>query len=129
MLIQILLVVGVAVLALLFLRNRNAMRFRAGKKLLLLLFSLAFVASVAFPEMLTAVANLVGVGRGTDLLLYALVVAFLFVALNTYLKFRDIEARQARLARYVALLEARSARQDQDAAGSAGSHEPPAERL
>lgn len=106
MLIQILLVVGLSILVVLFLRNRNAMRFRAGKKLLFLLFALAAVASVVFPEILTRLAAAVGVGRGTDLLLYAVVVAFFFVAMNTYLKFRDLEARNTKLARKVAILQA-----------------------
>lgn len=106
MVIQILLVVGLSALVALFLRNRNAMRFRAGKKLLALSFGLAAVLSVVFPGILTWLAEAVGVGRGTDLLLYALVVAFFFVAMNTYLKFRDLEARNTRLARSIAILEA-----------------------
>lgn len=44
--------------------------------------------------------------RGTDLLLYGLVVAFMFVTLSTYLRFREQELRYARLARAVALSNA-----------------------
>lgn len=104
--IQLILVLIIAGLLVLFLRQRNTMRFRAGKKLLLALFALAAVLSVIFPEALTAMARVLGVGRGTDLMLYALVAAFLFVALNTYLKFKDLEARNTKLARELALLEA-----------------------
>ncbi len=50
---------------------------------------------------------MVGVGRGTDLVLYALVVAFLSFTVTTYLRFRDLETSYTRLARRIALSEAR----------------------
>ncbi|MEO6713326.1 MAG: DUF2304 domain-containing protein [Mycobacteriales bacterium] len=108
--IQLLLVLGVALTVLSFLRNRNAMRFQAGKKLLFALFTLGCVASIVNPELLTRIANKVGVGRGADLVLYALVVAFAFVSLNTYLKFKDVEARMTLLARRLAIAQAVSER-------------------
>jgi hypothetical protein len=43
------------------------------------------------------------VDRGTDLMLYALIIAFSFTTLSTYLRFKDLELRYARLARAVAL--------------------------
>ena len=46
---------------------------------------------------------MVGVGRGTDLVLYALVVAFLSFTVTTYLRFRDLETNYTRLARRIAL--------------------------
>jgi len=52
------------------------------------------------------VANWVGVDRGTDLMLYALVIAFLFVTMSAYIRFREQELRYARLARAVALQNA-----------------------
>lgn len=106
MLIQFLLIAGILVVLLSFLRNRNALHFRAGKKLLFVLFVLASTVSVLRPDALTSVAGLVGVGRGADLLLYALIVAFAFVVINVYLKFRDNEDRMTLLARRIALLEA-----------------------
>lgn len=105
LIIQLLLIIGIVGVVASFLRNRNAARFQAGKKLLLVLFTLACVASVIWPNALTAVANAVGVGRGADLVLYALVVAFAFVSLNTYLKFKDVEARLTRLARAIAIAD------------------------
>ena len=52
------------------------------------------------------IARLVGVGRGTDMVLYALVVAFLSFTVTTYLRFREFEVRYTRLARRLALDEA-----------------------
>ncbi|SUA02695.1 Conserved membrane protein of uncharacterised function [Mycolicibacterium fortuitum] len=45
--------------------------------------------------------------RGTDLMEYVLIIAFVFVTLSTYLRFKDIELRYARLARSVALQNVR----------------------
>lgn len=106
LIVQLLLIAGIAAVVLSFLRNRNAARIQAGKKVLFALFVVACIASVAQPEMLTRIANAVGVGRGADLVLYALVVAFAFVSLNTYLKFKDMEARVTVLARQLAISQA-----------------------
>lgn len=115
--VQVLLLVGALVVLVVFLRGRNTMRFQAGKKLLLALFALVFAVAVVFPNTMTAVANLLGVGRGADLLLYALVVAFFFVSLNTYLKFKDLELRNTRLARRIAVMEAAQRRDQRLAQG------------
>ncbi|NMM34640.1 MAG: DUF2304 domain-containing protein, partial [Phycicoccus sp.] len=58
------------------------------------------------PTVWTRIAKLVGVGRGTDMVLYALVVAFLSFTLTTYVRFRDFEARYTKIARRLALDEA-----------------------
>lgn len=111
MIIQLLLATGIGVIALSFLRNRNAMRFQAGKKLALGGFTLLCLVTVVNPDLTNWVAEKVGVGRGADLLLYLTVLGFLFVAINTYLKFKDYDARLTRLARSVALEEAVRRRQ------------------
>ena len=54
-------------------------------------------------SFLTIAANWVGVSRGTDLLLYMLVLAFVFTTVSSYIRFREQELRYARLARAVAL--------------------------
>lgn len=112
--IQLLLVLGIVGVVVSFLRNRNAMRFQAGKKVLFAIFTLGCVVSIFRPTLLTRIANWVGVGRGADLVLYMLVVAFAFVALNTYLKFKDLEARLTILARQLALSEADARRAASD---------------
>lgn len=107
MIIKLLLLVGLVVIGLSFLRNRNTMRFQAGKKIALAGFALLCLVSVANPEITNSLADLVGVGRGADLLLYVTVLGFLFVAVNTYLKFKDYDARLTRLARSLAIEQAR----------------------
>jgi len=58
------------------------------------------------PDDVTRVAKFVGVGRGTDLLLYALIVAFVFSTLAMYMRLREDEQRVTQLARAVALRDA-----------------------
>jgi len=104
-LIQLLLIVVVVVIAARLLRGRGA-RTQAVRRLGLLLFAAFAVWSILFPSVWNRIAKLVGVGRGTDMVLYALVVAFLSFTLTTYVRFRDFEARYTKLARRQALDEA-----------------------
>ena len=103
-LIQLLLIVVVIFVAARLLRGRGA-RTQAVRRLGLLVFAALAVWSILFPSVWNRFAKLVGVGRGTDMVLYALVVAFLSFTLTTYLRFRDFEARYTKLARRLALDE------------------------
>lgn len=101
--VQLLLLAATLVLAFYFLTNRRKARAKAGVKLGFVLFIVAAVWAVLRPDDLTVLANWVGVDRGTDLLLYVLVIAFLFTTMSTWIRFREQELRYARLARAVAL--------------------------
>ena len=84
-----------------------AQRTQALRRLGLLVFAAFAVVLDPRPATCgTAWPELVGVGRGADLVLYALVVAFLGFVVTTYLRFRDMETRYTRLARRIALDEA-----------------------
>ena len=71
-----------------------------------LLAAIAAIWAIARPDDVTVLANWLGVDRGTDLMLYVLVVAFFFVTISTWTRFREQELRYARLARAVALQNA-----------------------
>ncbi|MGH3734365.1 MAG: DUF2304 domain-containing protein [Micromonosporaceae bacterium] len=106
MVIQVLLLVAVAGLLFGFIRWQHGVRLQAGKRLAFFGFLALNVWAVLRPDDVTYVAQRLGVGRGADLLLYLLVVAFIFVVLNFYLRFRDMGDRLTDLARAVALREA-----------------------
>ncbi|WP_260464635.1 DUF2304 domain-containing protein, partial [Corynebacterium bovis] len=95
-----------AALGLFFLSNRRKARAKAGVKIGFVVFVVASLWAVLRPDDLTVIAQWLGVTRGTDLLLYVLVIAFLFTTLSTYIRFREQELRYARLARAVALTNA-----------------------
>ena len=63
--------------------------------------------SVIFPDVLTWVANQLGVGRGADLLLYLLMVAFMLVSVVLFRRLADLERKYVMLARALAIREAR----------------------
>lgn len=109
MLIQYLLLAGVMLLLAFFLRHHGTTRASAGGKLGFVLFLVFGVLAVLYPDTLSVVARWLGVGRGTDLLVYGLLVAFAFTVLNTFLHFRRLERRYVLLARTIALREAERA--------------------
>lgn len=75
--IQVILVIAIAVVTVLLTRSTAGARHQAIRRLLLVGFVVAAILAVLFPGILSAIAAIVGVGRGTDLLLYALVIAFI----------------------------------------------------
>lgn len=106
MLIQLILVVSVLALMVLFVRSSGAIYVQASKRIALVLFAIANVYAVMRPDDVTAVARVLGVGRGTDLVLYALVVAFMAGMFSFYQRFRVVDRRYTELARTVAIREA-----------------------
>src|SRR6185369_13974243 len=74
-LIQYALLAGVLVIVFVFIRGQHGVRMQASKRLAFFAFALLNVYAVLRPDDVTRVAKFVGVGRGTDLLLYALIVA------------------------------------------------------
>jgi len=105
--IQGLLITSIIALLVYLLRSRRSAQSKAWVKVGYLAFVLAGIYAVLRPNDTTVVAHWLGVDRGTDLMLYALIIAFSFTTLSTYLRFKDLELRYARLARTVALEGAR----------------------
>jgi hypothetical protein len=60
---------------------------------------------VIFPSVTSRAATFLGVGRGTDLLLYFSIVAGLFVCANLYFRIKKQERRIAELSRALALCQ------------------------
>lgn len=105
MVIQVILIFLFGVLLLRALTSPNSASIRAWKKILACLFAALAIFAVLFPEILDDAAHLVGVGRGADLLLYALCMVFLAYVLNQYLQAKESQKRVNALVRKVAILE------------------------
>jgi hypothetical protein len=83
------------------------------------LIGLAALAGLYFvwqPNSANELANWVGIGRGADLVLYVWVVLSMLVGLNLHLRLRTQADQTTRLARALALLEARKASGDETSA-------------
>lgn len=104
--VQIALVLSVVLVSLALMRGGSNARHLAIRRIMLVLFACVAAFSVFFPELLTQVARFFGIGRGTDLVLYALTVSFLVFMATTYQRFRHLETTFTKLARRIALDEA-----------------------
>lgn len=78
-------------------------------RLAMLLVAAAGCILVAWPGLSTDVARLVGIGRGTDLVLYLFVVFCLFRFVSTAASMRRLEERLTRVVREAALQNVRPA--------------------
>ena len=103
--IQLLLIAGTLAIAWRLLVSYGQ-KAQAVRRVGLLLFAAFAVWSILDPGIWTRLAQLVGIGRGADLILYGLVVAFFGFVVTTFRRFRDLENRYTRLARRLALDEA-----------------------
>ncbi|MFD6054788.1 DUF2304 domain-containing protein [Agromyces sp. NPDC060279] len=118
--IQILLVVGVILIGLFLARPTGGDNHLALRRLFMAAFVLVAILSILFPQWLSWIANLIGVGRGADLMLYALILAFLVFVATTYRRNVQMNRRITLLARQIALAraEAEDARSEAEGARS-----------
>jgi len=104
--IQALLIICFLLLLARFLINPRSLRIQAWKKIIGIVFVLVAIAFIVSPQQTNHLAHLFGVGRGADLLLYILTVAFIFTVSGQYLKNKQEEKRAIQLTRKIAILEA-----------------------
>lgn len=81
------------------------------------LIGLAALAGLYFvwqPDSANRLANDVGIGRGADLILYVWVILSMLVGLNLHLRLRTQAEQTTRLARALAILEARKGQRDEE---------------
>lgn len=105
--IKILLLVGVAVATALLTRSSAGARHQAIRRVLLIVFAVAAATLILVPSLSSGLASLVGVGRGADLLLYSLAIAFVWFLASYYGRMRALNRQITELTRALALSEAR----------------------
>jgi hypothetical protein len=97
-----LVLLAVGVLFVLF-RHRQRVEMRAGSKMLAVVLGALAIASIIDPLIPQRVALALGLSRGTDLLLYALIVVFMLTTLGLYFRLRDTDNRLRQVARALAI--------------------------
>ncbi len=105
--IQVLLVAIFLLFAIVVIAPGKGARRLAIRRIALFLALLAGIFAVIFPDVVNDFANILGVGRGTDLILYALVVVFLGNSLATAAQNRQLHREITQVARHIALREAK----------------------
>lgn len=104
--VQVVLVLVVVFFSLMLVRGGSNAKHMAVRRIMVMLFAISAVLSIFFPTILSQMARLVGVGRGTDLMLYAFIVSFLVYMSTTHQRFRQTETTLTKLSRRIALDEA-----------------------
>lgn len=101
--IKLLLISAFVVFAVIVVIPSRGSRHLAVRRLALLAVFALGVLTVVFPQITLRIAEAVGVERGTDLVLYGLVVVFVGNSIFTAAKFRHHERDLTQLARSIAL--------------------------
>ncbi|MBO9520724.1 MAG: DUF2304 domain-containing protein [Nocardioidaceae bacterium] len=103
MIIKILLITGALGFGVLVLRDRGAGHHLLLRRLAGLTVVVLGIIAVLWPLLTTRVANAIGVGRGTDLVLYVLVMVFIYSAVATSQRIHRLERTVTMLVRELAL--------------------------
>lgn len=104
--IKLVLIVALSGAAFLLIRGKGSPLSLLMQRALALAAIVLGIIGVAFPDLVTTVAQQLGVGRGADLVLYLLCVAFIFVTITLSIRLSAVQERTVMLARTLALLEA-----------------------
>ena len=87
-------------------RNRSQVGMRASARLIAVALTALAIVSIANPNILSSIAHHVGVGRGTDLLLYVFVVVFVFTGVGMWFRLREQDRRIVDIVRTAAIRDA-----------------------
>ena len=107
MLSEIILLLALLLLAIYLIKSKPSARHLAMRRIFLFLAILGGMIVVVAPGWLTAISSAVGIGRGPDLLLYALIIVFLLNVISDHKRTVELSRANTRLARAITLSEAR----------------------
>jgi hypothetical protein len=104
--IKFVLIAGFLVLLTWAFRNRRRVGLRAGTRIGAVLLTAVAITSILDPGLAQSLANHLGVTRGTDLLLYVLIMTYILTSAGGYFRSRDLERRLAEVVRAEAIRDA-----------------------
>ena len=104
--IKIILIFSIILISIPLIRSSAKERSAAFRLILLFVFVLLTAMAIIFPSAISNVAIFLGVGRGTDLLLYFFIVLFLAHSFNAAKTRKKLESQITTLARIEALKSA-----------------------
>ena len=102
-LIRALLIIGLALVTWLLVRPVQSQSHLAVQRLLILVIVIFAIITILYPPLLNQIARVVGVERGINLLVYALIICVLAQMSASYRNSMAMEKRITLLARQVAL--------------------------
>ncbi|WP_096380308.1 DUF2304 domain-containing protein [Aurantimicrobium minutum] len=101
--VQIALILALIFVLVYLVRSKPSAKQLAIGRLVIIFAVICGVVVIIAPGVLTSFANFLGVGRGTDLLVYVLIIAFLINAVSNYKKNIETSRKITKLARAVCL--------------------------
>lgn len=101
--IKTILIVIFAAFAIFLMMPSRGARHIAIRRLIMLVILALTVVAVIFPGTINSVAHLLGVGRGTDLLLYGLIVVVVGNSIVEQRRYRMVERQITQLTREIAV--------------------------
>ena len=99
---------------LVFIRNYHGVQRKVSARVLVVLFVLAFVLSVLFPNEITRIAHFFGFGRGTDFIFYNFVIFSIGIFGLLYKKIVTLERRLIALNRQASIHESKFKNDDDE---------------
>jgi hypothetical protein len=106
MIIKIIIIIAALGIFFFVINGHQTQQAKAWKKVIICFLVAAMIFSAIYPEITNQIANIVGIGRGPDLVLYVLSLAFIGYVINSYTRQQRAKDITYRLARRVALLDA-----------------------
>ena len=89
--------------ALFFIRSRRSYLTRVFTRIGFIIVSLGFAFMIFYPSLVIDAANLLGVGRGTDLIVYLLAMCFFLLCVLIFIKVKDLENKIVMLVRELSI--------------------------
>jgi small membrane protein len=86
-----------------------------------ILLWLAAAIAIAFPDLLVWLAQVLGIGRGTDLVLYVFILAGFVAFFATYLRFRRLDEQMTKIVRHIAIENAAREHEEKSGQGTSAS--------
>ncbi len=91
-------------LAIFFIKSRKLYLTRVFTRLGFMAISLGFIFIIFSPNSVIQIANLLGVGRGTDLIVYLMAMCFFLLCVIIFIKVKEIENKIVKIVREISLL-------------------------
>lgn len=101
--VKVLIIVVLLIAAHFILKPVKSAQHLAMRRLAMMVFIAFAIVAALFPSLLSHLASFLGIGRGTDLLLYVLTLAFFSTVVTAYRRDSATEKKLTQIARTIAL--------------------------
>jgi len=102
--LEILVILAILALGIYFLANNHS-KAQAWKKIIAIIFIGFSIFAIIFPGIADIIAEMLGIERGTDLILYGLILVVIYLIFSQSLAKKQEQNYRAKIVRRIAILE------------------------